>query len=138
MTRSILHRSGIAAAAATALLVLAGCGGGSSSTASPPPTSPPASSPSGGNSPSSQPSAKDVITIKNFGYSGATTVKAGATVSVTNDDSVAHTVTADSGSAFDVTVDPGATKTFTAPSKPGAYPYHCTFHSNMHGSLTVS
>ena len=56
---------------------------------------------------------------------------------VQNSDSVAHTVTADSGDAFDVTIQGGATAHFTAPSKPGTYKFHCTFHSNMHGSLTV-
>lgn len=56
---------------------------------------------------------------------------------VKNDDSVNHTVTADSGSAFDVTVNASSTATFTAPTKPGTYAYHCTFHSNMHGTLVV-
>jgi plastocyanin len=27
--------------------------------------------------------------------------------------------------------------TFTAPNKPGTYPFHCTYHSNMHGVLVV-
>ena len=76
--------------------------------------------------------------IKDFKYSGATDVKAGAKVEIMNMDSQAHTVTADTGSAFDVKVDPGTTVTLTAPSKPGSYPYHCTFHSNMHGMLKVS
>lgn len=57
---------------------------------------------------------------------------------VTNKDSVAHTVTADSGQAFDVTVQPGQTATFTAPATAGSYKFHCTFHSTMHGMLTVS
>jgi plastocyanin len=79
-----------------------------------------------------------MITIKNYGYSGTSTVKAGATVMVKNDDSVAHTVTADKGSAFDVNVKPGATATFKAPAKAGTYTYHCTYHAEMHGTLTVS
>jgi plastocyanin len=78
-----------------------------------------------------------VITIKNFGYSGSKSVSPGATVMVMNQDSTSHTVTADSGGAFDVTVSAGGTATFTAPSKPGSYPYHCNFHAEMHGSLTV-
>ncbi|MGN6251515.1 MAG: cupredoxin domain-containing protein [Marmoricola sp.] len=77
------------------------------------------------------------LVIKDFAYSGADKVAPGATVTVRNDDSVAHTVTADSAGGFDVTVAPGKTATFTAPSKPGDYPYHCTYHGNMHGTLTV-
>lgn len=79
-----------------------------------------------------------VIIIKNFGYSGATTVPSGATVTVTNHDGVAHTLTADKGDAFDVNVGAGQTKTFVAPKTPGTYPYHCDYHGNMHGTLKVS
>ncbi|MGI8612722.1 MAG: cupredoxin domain-containing protein [Nocardioidaceae bacterium] len=39
---------------------------------------------------------------------------------------------------FDVNVTAGGgTATFTAPTKPGSYPYHCTYHSSMHGTLVV-
>ena len=77
------------------------------------------------------------ITIKNFGYSHTSKVMPGSKVTVKNEDATAHTVTADSGGAFDVTVDAGKSATFTAPGKPGSYPFHCTYHSNMHGTLTV-
>lgn len=76
------------------------------------------------------------IHIKSFAYSGPESVPAGATVTVMNMDSEAHTLTADDGS-FDAVVKAGTSVTFTAPAKPGAYPYHCTYHSNMHGTLTV-
>jgi plastocyanin len=47
-------------------------------------------------------------------------------------------VTADEGSAFDVNVTgSGGTATFIAPSKPGNYSFHCFFHPDMHGTLTV-
>lgn len=94
-------------------------------------TSGPASSPAGA-------AATTAITIKNFGYTVSGSAHAGSTVRVTNKDSVAHTVTADSGQAFDVTVQPGQTATFTAPATAGSYKFHCTFHSTMHGMLTVS
>ncbi len=76
------------------------------------------------------------IHIKSFAYSGPDSVPAGATVTVMNMDTEAHTLTADDGS-FDAVVKAGTSVTFTAPAKPGAYPYHCTYHSNMHGNLTV-
>jgi plastocyanin len=82
-------------------------------------------------------SPSDQITIENFAFQGAT-VAAGATVTVQNDDSTAHTVAADDD-AFDTgNVSGGETATFTAPSEAGDYPYHCNIHSNMRGTLTVT
>lgn len=84
------------------------------------------------------PAAASAITIKDFAYGDPITVSPGATVSVTNMDTAEHTVTADQGSAFDVEVKgSGGTATFTAPSQPGTYTFHCTYHPNMHGTLTV-
>jgi plastocyanin len=82
-------------------------------------------------------SAAVVIHISKFAYQVPGSVSPGATVTVMNMDGEAHTVTADSGSAFDTTIDPGASSTFTAPMKPGSYPFHCTYHGNMHGTLVV-
>ena len=79
-----------------------------------------------------------MITIKGFGYAVPKNVRPGARVMVTNDDQVAHTVTADaSTNLFNVVIDPGSSVTFTAPTQPGSYPFHCTYHSNMHGTLVV-
>lgn len=60
----------------------------------------------------------------------------GAEITVTNEDIEAHTITADTGTAFDATIKVG-TGTFRAPTEPGTYPYHCNFHGNMKGTLTV-
>ena len=76
------------------------------------------------------------IHIKSFAYTGPDSVPAGASVTVMNMDSEAHTLTADDGS-FDAVIKPGTSTTFTAPAKAGTYTYHCTYHSNMHGTLTV-
>ncbi|MEW1808989.1 cupredoxin domain-containing protein [Pseudarthrobacter sp. NPDC080039] len=80
--------------------------------------------------------AQATIHIKSFAYTGAESVPAGSTVTVMNMDNEAHTVTADDGS-FDAVVKAGTSTTFTAPAKPGTYTYHCTYHSNMHGTLSV-
>ncbi|SDK81644.1 hypothetical protein SAMN04487916_103158 [Arthrobacter sp. ov407] len=40
------------------------------------------------------------------------------------------------GSAFDAEAKGGGTATFTAPTKPGTYPYR-TFHPGMHGVVIV-
>lgn len=78
------------------------------------------------------------LTIKDFAFQSASSVPPGATVHVTNRDSEAHTVTSDDGRSFNVKVDGGGSATFTAPSKPGSYHYHCQYHANMHGNLQVS
>jgi len=83
-------------------------------------------------------SAAAAITIKDFAFGDPITVSPGATVTVTNMDTADHTVTADQGQAFDAKVKGGGgTATFTAPSQPGTYAFHCAYHSSMHGTLTV-
>lgn len=82
-------------------------------------------------------SGMDMVTIKNFAYSGDSSVKPGEVVMVTNADAEAHTLTSDTSGLFSVTVQPNGMATFHAPMKPGSYAYHCDFHSNMHGTLVV-
>lgn len=122
--------------------VLTACGSSSGSTSgqsSPSSPSPTVAASSHSGSPTSTSSAATVamITIKNFAYMVPTSVRPDSRVAVKNTDQVAHTVTTDQSDLFDVTVSPGATARFTAPSMPGAYKFHCTFHSNMHGTLVV-
>ncbi|WP_255770730.1 cupredoxin domain-containing protein [Pseudarthrobacter sulfonivorans] len=121
------------AALLMAALLLGGCatGGGSSGTTSSP-------APASASGAAGATTSAATITIKDFGYSASITVAPGTAVTVTNMDSAAHTVTADQGQAFDARVaGSGGTATFTAPSTPGTYPFHCTYHPNMHGTLTV-
>lgn len=84
------------------------------------------------------PKGATAITIKDFGFGGPVTVSPGARVEVTNLDSAPHTVTADDGSAFNVDVKgSGGSGSFTAPTQPGSYTFHCIYHPQMHGTLTV-
>ena len=76
------------------------------------------------------------VTIADLTFTTAP-VKAGSTVTVTNNDSVTHTVTSDDGKSFNVTVSGNKTATFTAPAA-GTYKFHCNIHSQMHGTLTVT
>jgi plastocyanin len=78
------------------------------------------------------------ITIKDFAFDVPATVPAGAMVTVTNGDSMTHTVTSSEAGAFDVTVAGGATATFLAPTTPGTYEFVCSFHGNMTGTLVVT
>ena len=112
-----------------AALLLSGCApsGGSPTTSS-----------SAGAAGTSSAKAAAAITIKDFEYGTPVTVAPGSMVAVTNTDSAGHTVTSDQGTAFDVPVQGhGGTATFTAPSAPGTYTYHCNYHPNMHGTLVV-
>jgi plastocyanin len=67
-------------------------------------------------------------------------VKAGAKVSVVNEDSAAHTLTDKKTHKFDTgNIDGnGGTGTFTAPTTPGSYPFGCTYHPQMAGTLVVT
>lgn len=121
-------------------LLLSGCGGSSSSTTAGGSGASMSMSPGASMSMSTSPGGSmsgDAITIEDFAFSGGTTVAPGSTVTVTNHDSETHSVTADGAGGFDVTVPAGGSTTFTAPSKAGSYPYHCMFHSDMHGMLRV-
>jgi plastocyanin len=132
-----IRRALLAAPACALVLATAACGGsgGASSAGT---SSAMSSMSSGAASASSGTAATDTtIHIEKFAYQTPPSVSPGATVSVMNMDGEAHTVTADSGNAFDVMATPGKTVTFTAPSTPGRYAFHCTYHSNMHGVLVV-
>jgi plastocyanin len=64
------------------------------------------------------------------------TIDVGDTVTWTNDDNVAHTVTADDDSFDSGPLSPGSTETVTFASA-GTYAYHCTIHSSMTGTIVV-
>lgn len=124
-------------------LLLAGCSSGSSGkSGTSSGTTPAMTSGTGaatGGAAGGASAAADTIVIKNFSFSpGTLTVAPGTKVTVANEDSVTHTVTS-SSHAFDTgDIGSGASATFTAPSKAGSYPYICTIHPFMHGTLTVS
>lgn len=122
-------RLGAVTACALALTTLLGCsngGGGGGDTATESATGP---STGGGTR----------ITIQDFKFQPASlTVSAGAKVTVVNKDTTTHTVTASKGGSFDTgDIAPGRSATFTAPSEPGDFPYTCTIHPFMKGTLTV-
>ena len=86
---------------------------------------------------SEAPTEDVVIVIKDFSYTVPDSIPAGATITVRNDDSVGHTVTSDDDGVFDVPVGPGEEAQLTAPAQAGEYPFHCTPHPNMTGTLVV-
>jgi plastocyanin len=78
------------------------------------------------------------IQIKSFTFTPPESVKAGSKVEVRNDDSTAHTVTADDGSFDTKDVSAGGEASFTAPSTPGTYKFHCSIHPSMTSELVVT
>lgn len=133
-------RTLLSAAAVLAVAVVSGCSSSSSNSSGHSGASQPApavSTSAQANSGQSTPAAAVTITIKSFGYKVSGAAVAGSMIEVRNNDPEAHTVTADANKAFDVTIQPGKTAMLKAPGKPGTYKFHCTFHSNMHGELTV-
>jgi plastocyanin len=134
-TRSL---TGPLAALAAALLL-----GGAVAAQSPaaPAASPAPSMPPMGTSPApsaaAPATAATAVTIMNFAFSPASiSVPVGSTVTWTNQDSTAHTVTADDGSFDSGSLAPGATFS-QAFDTPGTFAYHCNIHSSMHGTVTV-
>ena len=115
---------------AVALVGLAGCGSTGSSTGAAP-----SSSQSAAGTGTATSSAA-MITIKDFAFTTPASVSPGAKISVNNMDGTAHTVTADAAGGFDSQAPPG-NSSFTAPTKPGTYPFHCNIHPEMHGTLVV-
>ncbi len=111
---------------------------GSSSTASGPANTA-TSAGSTTSAPLTSTSAGPTITISKDLKFSSVPVKAGATVTVRNDSAVEHTVSADTvAGGFDITMEAGKKMTFTAPSKPGAYGFHCNIHTFMKGTLEVT
>ncbi|MFF7356492.1 MULTISPECIES: cupredoxin domain-containing protein [Streptomyces] len=113
---------------------LAGMPGGSAA----PSMTMPMASPGGGTT--AAPVSADTVAIKNFAFSPATLkIKAGTTVTWTNEDTDAHTVTsAGSGGPLHspaLATHGTYTHTFT---KPGSYGYVCTIHPFMTGTVEVT
>lgn len=144
--RRLVLVAAAAAAAVCASVALTSCSSSKTSTttnasAATTAASSPASSAAAGGSSSAAGAASGQtaqITISGFAYSGDLTVKPGEKVVVTDKDSVSHTLTGKTGN-FDTgpVGASGGTATFTAPTQPGTYALTCSFHPNMHGTLTV-
>ena len=80
----------------------------------------------------------NAVTIQGFAFAPSNlTVKAGTTVTWTNQDSVGHTVTFDSDGKGSDRLGNGATFS-QAFATAGTFTYHCSIHSSMTGTITVT
>jgi plastocyanin len=131
------------------ILLLAGCGSSPSASTGPAPTAtvvPPAptatTAPTAAPTPTTGTSGNQAaVTILSFAFHPQSiTIKVGTTVTWTDNDSVAHTVTSLSGPASfnsGPLGGPGGTFHFTF-TKAGTYNYHCMIHPSMMASITVT
>jgi plastocyanin len=123
------------------ILFAAACGG--SDTGQQPETASPAETTTTTTEPTAAPppaqAGPPMITIDDFVFNdyNDVAVKPGAQVTVKNTDRDPHTVTSNTPGAFNIDVAAMSEATFTAPSQPGSYPFHCNHHSSMHGTLIV-
>jgi plastocyanin len=77
------------------------------------------------------------IAIENFAFNPSTlTVKVGTTVTWTNLDSTNHPVASDTGVFNSGTLKNGQSYSYIF-NQTGSYPYHCTVHPSMIGTITV-
>lgn len=79
----------------------------------------------------------NTVYIQNFAFNPTSlTVKAGTTVTWVNKDSTTHTVISDNGAFTSGDLSPGLNYTYTF-NNTGTYPYHCSIHPSMIGTITV-
>ena len=77
------------------------------------------------------------VSISNFTFNPQVlTVRAGATVTWTNQDDVPHAIVADDKSFRSKVIDTDQSFSFTF-AKPGAYSYFCSIHPHMTGKVVV-
>jgi plastocyanin len=113
-----------------ALLValITGCGGGSSMSTPTTPTTPAAATVT------IQTSAR-TLGVAAF-VPNPVTVSAGATLTWSNTDSTTHDMVSDSGIWDSGRIAPGDRFNFTFPSR-GSFPFHCSIHAGMVGTVVV-
>ena len=134
----------VVGAGSVAAVLLAGCGGSDSATTKPEvaaSTSP--SAVANGTVKAATPAGSSVVTVKQFQFMPAElTVKAGTNVTWTNEDDILHTATSGAtpgttDGKFDGQMD-GRGKSFSHVfDQPGRYPYFCSRHTSMTGTVVV-
>ncbi len=83
------------------------------------------------------PTQTNSVNIQGFAFHPSSiTVPVGATVTWTNQDATAHTVTQDGAGFNSGALAQNASFSQTFATK-GTFNYHCSFHSNMIASVTV-
>ena len=149
-----MHNRPLVTIAAGAILLLAACSSGGATsapiTAAPAAPSAEASAPAAASAEASAPAAAGAacaessaagevaVAIKDFTFGSADIqAKVGQTVTFTNNDSAPHTATLDDGSCTTPKINPGSSDGLLFTTA-GTYPFHCSVHPKMKGTITVS
>lgn len=115
------------------LVLLAACNNGGSSYGGSP-TSPPTNT-----NPSTNSISITGINGSNSFAPNPSSAKVGSTVQWKNSNGTTHRIVSDSGNAFDTgNIAPGASSGAIMVNQAGSYPYHCTIHPSMTGTLNVT
>jgi plastocyanin len=94
------------------------------------------SSPSPG--PVTSTASQNPVAIQNYAFSPSMlAIQKGANVTWKNDDSVQHTIVSDSPAFSSPLLNTGDTYTFQFNTS-GSFPYHCSVHPYMKGTITVA
>lgn len=117
------------------LMCAAACGGDSSQPISPSPTPSPTPAPAGPSSSITIPEGAEFLGNRAFAPPDLD-VEAGTTVTWTNTDRDSHTSTSDVPGWNSGTISPGRQFSFTFQTA-GTFPYHCSFHPGMTGTVVV-
>ena len=131
-TRGGWRRSPVKVGAALVVIIMAallaaGCGGSATATTAP--------ATAGGPTTSSAVGAQ--VVMKNIAFdSTRLTIKVGQTVTWVNQDSAQHDVVANNGEFKSSLFGAGGTFSFTF-TKAGTYPYNCSIHPHMTGTIIV-
>ena len=139
-----MRRIPILAFSLFALLALSACASGSgtaapAATAPEPAESAAASAPAaaGGGCATSSEAGAVSVGIENFAFApGDVTAAVGETITWTNSDSAPHTATLDDGACDTGNIAQNASAGLVFDAA-GTYPYHCTIHPNMKGTITI-
>lgn len=116
----------IVAVIALAVLLLVACGDGSGATTT------------GGGGTTTVAGNEAQVSIANLAFvPSGLTVRAGTTVTWTNNDAMSHTVTSDNGVFDSGTLARGGTFQFTF-TEAGEFPYHCSIHPSMTATIVVT
>lgn len=93
---------------------------------------------SGGNNGGKGNPGPNEVYIQNLSFNPSTiTVTVNTTITWTNFDSVTHTVTSDTGLFDSGNIGSGKTYSYKFTTA-GSYPYHCTIHTYMTGTVVVN
>jgi plastocyanin len=138
-----MRRIPLVALSLFALLLLAACASSTEGTVAPaataPTPAPAGSAPAagGGGCTTSSEAGAVSVGIENFAFAPAeVTAAVGETIAWTNADSAPHTATLDDDSCDTGNIAQGASAGLVFDA-PGTYPYHCSVHPNMTGTITI-